>query len=42
MKQGETATSDYSLTLQVGIVIAGFIAAGLIITIGRYARRRRG
>jgi Domain of unknown function (DUF1707) len=35
-------TSDYSMTPRVLIVIAGFIVAGLIITIGRYAHRRRG
>ena len=35
-------TFDYSMTLRVGIVIAGFIVAGLIIATGRYAPRRRG
>jgi hypothetical protein len=30
------------MTLRVGIVIAGFIVAGLIIATGRYAPRRRG
>jgi hypothetical protein len=35
-------TSDYSMTLRVGIALAGFIVAGLIITIARYAQRRHG
>jgi Domain of unknown function (DUF1707) len=35
-------TSDYSMTLRVGIVIAGFIVAVLILAIGRYTHRRRG
>jgi Domain of unknown function (DUF1707) len=34
-------TSDYSVTLRIGIVVAGLIAAGLIIAIGRSAHRRR-
>jgi hypothetical protein len=34
-------TSDYSMIVREGIVIAGFIVAGLIIAIGRYAHRGR-
>jgi hypothetical protein len=34
-------TYDYSMTLRDGIVIAGFIVAGLIIGIGRFAHRGR-
>jgi len=34
-------TLDYSMTLRLGIVIAGLIVAGLIITIGSYSHRRR-
>ena len=34
-------TSDYSMALRDGIVIAGFIVGGLIIAIGRYAHRGR-
>jgi hypothetical protein len=33
---------DYPMALRLGIVAAGFIVAGLIIAIGRYAHRRRG
>jgi hypothetical protein len=33
---------DYSMTLRVGIVVAGLIVAGFIITIGTYTRRRWG
>lgn len=34
-------TSDYSMTLRVGIVIAGFLVAGLIIATGKHAHRGR-
>lgn len=33
---------DYPMALRLGIVAAGFIAAGLIIAISRHAHRRRG
>ena len=35
-------TSDYPMSLRVGIVIAGLMVAGLIIAIGGHAHRRRG
>jgi hypothetical protein len=33
-------TSDYSMTLRVGIFVAGIIVAGIIIAMGMYAQRR--
>ena len=33
--------ADYPMALRLAIVAAGFIAAGLVIAIGRYAHRRR-
>jgi len=35
-------TSDYPMTLRLGIVAAGLVVAGLIIAIRRYAHRHRG
>ncbi len=35
-------TTDYPMTLRLGIVAAGLVAAGVIIAIRRYAQRHRG
>ncbi len=35
-------TSDYPMTLRLGIVAAGLVVAGLIIAIHKYAHRHRG